>query len=298
MVPFVIEHHLKAKAPVVNAEATPVVVDSPTALVFETCMRKISIMPWGESPALSRGEELAPREGYDLIAGPDAYIFLLEVLSGLQSPVFGETEVFSQFKNFWEVAQKDSVKASFFAPWAKFLFEDVKRIRSEFFRDSTTQTWGGVVRKTLRPFDQVWILGNGELAVSVAGSLKSSDVTYWARRMKAELNRPQVALSQQPPAINGRRALVVCAPLSNEEMMFLAELKGSRFDYVMDLREVQAQRLNFVDFDLKDIDSVSEIHHHRQQDILQRAQSRIVQLTEKTWDSLWHRPMGWEDLCG
>lgn len=294
MVPFVIEHHLKAKAPVVGADAAAVIIDSPAALVFETCMRKISIMPWGHATA-----ETAPtREGFELIAGTDAYIFLLEVLSGLKSPVFGETEVFSQFKNFWEVAQKDSVKASFFAPWAKFLFEDVKRIRSEFFRDSTTQTWGGVVRKTLRPYDQVWILGNGELAVSVAGSLKSSDVIYWARREKTELNRPQIPLTELPSAIDGRRALVICAPLSNDEMMFLEALKGTRFDYIMDLREVQASRLHFIDFDLKDIDSLSEIHHHRQQDILKRAQSRITQLTEKTWDSLWHRPMGWEDLCG
>lgn len=267
------------------------VADPSSALVFETCMRKVSLLPWGEN--------LPERPGYELIAGPDAYVFLLEVLSGLKSPVFGETEVFSQFKTFWEdIQKKDPVKSAFFAPWAKFLFEDVKRIRSEFFRDSTTQTWGGVVRKSLRPFDQVWILGNGELAVSVAGSLKSSDVTYWARRVKAELNRPQVPLTELPPATDGRRALVVCAPLTNDEMGFLAALKGSRFDYIMDLREVQASRLSFVDFDLKDIDSLSEIHHHRQQDILQRAQSRISQLTEKTWDSLWHRPMGWEDLCG
>lgn len=265
--------------------------DSSAALVFETCMRKITILPWGELPPEARA-------GHELIVGTDAYVFLLEVLSGLRSPVFGETEVFSQFKNFWESMQKDSVKSAFFAPWAKFLFEDVKRLRSEFFRDSTTQTWGGVVRKTLRPFDEVWLLGNGELAVSVAGSLKSSSVTYWARRMKSELERPQVMLTEDPGPMKGRRALVVCAPLTNEEMQFLGPMKGSRFDYIMDLREVQASRLEFVDFDLKDIDSLSEIHHHRQQDILQRAQARIVQLTEKTWDSLWHRPMGWEDLCG
>ena len=204
MVPFVIEHHLKAKAPAVNVGAVPVVVDSPAALVFETCMRKISILPWGEAPAHFGGEELAEREGYELIAGPDAYIFLLEVLSGLQSPVFGETEVFSQFKNFWEVAQKDSVKASFFAPWAKFLFEDVKRIRSEFFRDSTTQTWGGVVRKTLRPFDQVWILGNGELAVSVAGSLKSSDVNR--TQSPASRAQPEPARLRRSPGAGRLRA--------------------------------------------------------------------------------------------
>lgn len=291
MVPFVIEHHLKAKSQTLAQGDAPQVVAAPaTALVFETCMRKIIILPWGE--------KAKSQEGHDLITGADAYIFLLEVLSGLKSPVFGETEVFSQFKTFWEKAQADHVQAAFFAPWAKFLSEDVKKLRSEFFRDSTTQTWGGVVRKTLRPFDSVWLLGNGELAVSVAGSLKTSNVVYWARTHKAELSRQQVLLTETPPAHDDSRALVICAPLTNAEMQRYASMKGSEFDYVMDLREAQAERLSFVDFDLKDIDSLSEIHHHRQHDILARAQSRIRELAEKTWDSLWHRPLGWEDLCG
>lgn len=289
MVPFIVEHHLKADAlsPQVDRSSP-----SGAALVFETCLRKILIHPWGEN--------LAPRAGVEIFSGPDAYVFLLEVLSGLKSPVFGETEVFSQFKVFWENSQTDVPQSSFFTPWAKCLFEDVKKLRSEFFRSSTTQTWGGVVRKSLRPYSQVWILGNGELAASVAASLKDTEVTFWARQHKVQLKRSHHPANEMPlPRPTGDlRALVVCAPLTELEMAQLQQHKPTNFDYVMDLRDAACARPAFVDFNLQDIQSISEINQYRQQEIIERATERIQALTEKTWDLLWHRPSGWEDLCG
>lgn len=261
-----------------------------STLVFETCLRTIRISPWGE--------QIQAREAHEVLAGPEAYAFLLEVLTGLKSPVFGETEVFAQFKNFWEKTQLENSSSSYFAPWARFLIEDVKKIRSEFFRDSTTLTWGGVVRKTLRPFESVWILGNGELGLSVAASLKNSDLVFWARREKPGLPGRHHDLSAPPTPESRSRALVICAPLSDQEVQKLADLKPASFQYMMDLREAQHRRLACVDFDLKDIDSLSELHRHRSQDIQVKAQSRILELTEKSWDSLWHRPFGWEELCG
>lgn len=318
MVPFVIEHHCKASkksAPVTQQAFAlpPEVVPSAeeaivaetanlvsppqpglgetlNALVFETCMRKISIHPWGDPPAA--------KEAHELIDGPQAYQFLLEVLAGLKSPVFGETEVFSQFKTFWEKAQKENETAAYFAPWVRHLIEDVKTLRSELFRDSTTLTWGGAVRKMLRPYPQAWLVGNGELALSVAASLKSSEITYWARRDKTELPGKYHPLSAEPLRQVVPRALVICAPLSDLEMQRFSAMKGEFFTYVMDLRESGRERLPFVDFDLRDLEQLSTDNHHRSQDIQAIAQRRVLELTEKTWDCAWHRPFGWEELCG
>lgn len=319
MIPFVVEHHLKAsrKTPGVaslNNELTATFVDIPPQLVFETCMRRMIIHPWGEAPvkvtgeapvkitgeapAISGGE--APATADDdahQISGAAAYAFLLEVLTGIQSPVFGETEVFAQFKDFWLKAQGLS-HAQFFAPWAKSLIEDTKKIRSEFFRDGTTQTWGGVVRRSLRAFPEVWIIGNGELALSVAAALKEKETVFWARREKPGLPGRHHAWGSTPTAGAKPRALVICAPLTDTEVSALESLKGTAFEWIADLREVSSNRQAFVDFNLKDVEEQSEVYRVRTEQIREQAKTRILTLAEKSVDALWHRPMGWEDLCG
>lgn len=287
MIPFILEHQLKAKR-LLN-ETAP---HDPEALVFETCMRKIEIRPWGAQQGANQ------KPGME---GAKAYQFLLEVLTGLESPVFGETEVFSQFKDFWERQQKGNMQAHYFAPWAKSIIEDTKKLRSEFFREGTAATWGGVVRKQLRPFPEVLIVGNGQLAVSVATAIKGSEVSFWARTKKPELNGKHIQWGTPAPAANGPRALVVAAPLSDEEMCELLRQKGHLFDWVADLREIKEERpasLAAVDLDLQSIEAESEMHKKRVADIRHRAQKRIIELANKSYDSLWHRPFGWEDLCG
>lgn len=290
MIPFVIEHQLKADLPQTGSLSSLPEIEVPPALVFETCMRRMRIRPWGEAVH-------APPYG-QLMAGPEAYSFLLEILSGLRSPVFGETEIFSQFKIFWENAQKSSARHQFFAPWARRLIEDTKKIRSEFFRDGTTQTWGGVVRKSLRAFPEVWIVGNGQLALSVAAALKSQKLVFWARQEKEGLPGAHHRWGERPCAGETPRAVVICAPLENSEVLALADLKPQHFQWVADLREAQDWTADFIDFHLNDIETASELNQKRALEIQIQAQDRIANLTAETWDLLWHRPLGWEDLCG
>ena len=72
---------------------------SSLALVWKTCLRQIVIFQNDNSDF---NQELGLNDLDEVHENEDALQFLIEILCGLHSPVFGETEVFGQFKKYIE----------------------------------------------------------------------------------------------------------------------------------------------------------------------------------------------------
>lgn len=90
--------------------------------VWKTCLRQVAFLQDAEDvPELESEDEV--------LRGDAALRFLVEVLSGLHSPILGETEVFGQFRLFAD-SQKDHPLFSASSRWLRFVFHEVKEMRA------------------------------------------------------------------------------------------------------------------------------------------------------------------------
>jgi glutamyl-tRNA reductase len=121
--------------------------------------------------------------GAEVFAGADAYQFLLQVATGLESQVIGETDIFGQLKEAWKVYAKNaasgeaqsalaSLLAPQLAPWMQKLFGDTKEMRTQYLQNLGGSSYGSLLRKLLREKKSVagpsLLIGAGALAEGVA----------------------------------------------------------------------------------------------------------------------------------
>lgn len=210
----------------------------PGAFRLDTCQRTLWIFPSLTGPLLTGGAGVSPAliPGAQIFAGPTAYQFLLEVATGLQSEVQGETDIFGQLKEAW--AAFESSQAPLLAalkPWVLKLFEDTKEIRASHLQHVGGSSYGSLVRKLIRGFSQspqepILLLGAGRIAQSIAPWLVEQELWIWNRSraslealveelgVKAPGARIRVILDAEEEARALREAahLVVCIPFDPE----------------------------------------------------------------------------------
>lgn len=249
-----------------------------SSLVFETCLRQIWVC-----------REDIPQSP-DWLTGPKAYELILEIISGLHSPVFGETEILCQFKKFLDLAFTQNRDFDFFKPWAKRLLEDVKIIRCEYLQNHGQHGYGSHLRKTLKDHQEIWLLGAGEFAKSLLPWLDKHDVTLWVRSPeKAQAVHPKVApLKSRPPAT---AAVIVAAPLTNQELENLISHSW------VDLREAgEAPKIQPALLTLSQIFHAQTQEDRCRKNLILEITSRIQKLAKDRSLQSWNRPLGWEDL--
>lgn len=132
---------------------------------LSTCQREIEI----HFPAAAG---YVGDSSLELHRGVEGYRLLLEVATGLRSAIAGETNVFGQLRAAWREYQQrapDAAKGEF-GELMEALFADTRAIRTHFLQDIGGNSYGTLTRKLLRtaPGERVLIVGNGELARSVA----------------------------------------------------------------------------------------------------------------------------------
>ena len=146
-----------------------------TLFHFKTCLRSIYI---GDK----RISKISPLDEYELILGYKAYKLILEIVCGMHSKLFGETEIMSQFK-----VQLDD-KNLFETPFGSYLkklknhiMEDAKIIRSKYLQNRGEQSYGGLARKYTKDINSVTILGTGQLALKILPWVSNKKVTVIGR---------------------------------------------------------------------------------------------------------------------
>lgn len=200
----------------------------PQALVLGTCLRevRIAVMPAREHPS----REAADAAGFERHVGAEAYGFLLQLASGLESEIAGETEILGQIKQAWREFEATGSAASIaLRPWMQRLLQDTKEIRSEYVVGLGSATYGSLVRRLLGGElpGPTLLLGAGQLAETILPFLDTGAVLVWNRsreragsmlgRQRAAQTQGRVQLLESTPAAelaawHRARDVILCIP--------------------------------------------------------------------------------------
>jgi len=215
---------------------------TPTALTnlqWQTCLRRIVFLHRSELSFLP----YPPEPNAQIYRGRDAYVFLLEVICGLHSPLLGETAVMGQFRDF-------RARAKFGATaWGRFLqrlttdlLVDARAIRHEHLQNLGSQSYGSLIRRYLKASTTVAVVGAGSLTKEILPWLDDVRLFYrnWRHAQKLAAEHSQIRMDQFAMVDAGwdgePAALVVAAPLNATEISQWLALQRVNFSVTLDLR--------------------------------------------------------------
>jgi glutamyl-tRNA reductase len=270
------------------------VLPSQVQCTFKTCLRLMGFV-W-----LSEGETLKAAKGFEVYQGVEAYQFLLEVISGLHSPVVGETEVFGQFKTFLQDSDVDHPLATILS----YAIVDTKRIRAQHLRDLGGQSYGSLVRKKISRPAEVHVIGAGSFAAELLPWIykdenqvvvHARDVQKAEAQLKASFPNIQVLALLSQQITSG--IVVVAAPLAASQIEQLVENKDLT---VIDLRGESREDAckgfkNY--FTLAQFFATIEKNQQNLDQVKSAALSAIQQLSKNRMLVENFRPFGWDDIC-
>jgi len=261
--------------------------------LWRTCLRELLFLEPGDVPQLVS-------EDAQLHGGFEAHRKLVEICSGLQSPLFGETEVFGQFKAFRE-------SQAFHPKWESLLTaveDDVRKLRRKFLTDLGPQSYGSLARRHLPSGSQVIVVGAGRLARDLMPWLTEMKVRVVARHPEKTADwLPVSASTLGLSLLNSTIAelagahWIVAAPVSNEELesLWSANAPGLVLDFRGDQCFSQTPERASSYLGLRalyqELEAVKQLHERKKKEAISFAH----ELTKRHEQSVVHRPFGWED---
>lgn len=283
----------------------PILSDKKTPwFEWKTCLRDLAL-GWK-----SYDFHLPDVDQLEIYEGQEAYQQLLEVICGLHSPLFGETEVLGQFRE-QTLKFKCGVEFSdmrFQKLFAKLL-ADAKVIRNRHLSGQGSQSYGSVVRREVRGIIDIHILGAGHLVREILPWItkEKHQVVVHARNVaKAQVELQDhrsvqvCSLYDSMPSCEAGGALLIAAPLSSEEILYHCRQKGIQPALSIDLRGESQQdplQMSGRHLHLEEVFQAIEANREKQKEVKARALSDIKSLCAKRTREVECRPYGWEDLC-
>lgn len=138
-------------------------------LVWKTCLRQVC---FASAPDKRPGDEV--------FVGLDAVQLLCEIICGLKSPVFGETEVQAQFKKFFQLLPASHLlKTNSIV--SDIIFQTVKSVRQKYLTAAGQLSYGQILRHKLKTKRRIFLWGFGSLGQEISIWLKSADLRIIAR---------------------------------------------------------------------------------------------------------------------
>ncbi|MCB0361405.1 MAG: hypothetical protein KDD35_01700 [Bdellovibrionales bacterium] len=272
--------------------------------VWSTCLRHIAIAHPSE---LSGCWERRLEPGGQVFRDEEAYEFLLEILSGLHSPLVAETEVFGQFKAFLD---ETLAKRKGIWPVQGLLLnlvKDVKSIRQSCLIGLCGQSYGSLTRKHLAPYSQLGVLGSGRLVKDILPwfAKKEIDLRLFCRSVEKahELGAgfPSLKLeSIREGGPFGTQALVVAAPIAGNWFRDWSKHRFPHLELILDLRgegENDPLQTSVPVVCLRQFFSLLEENRKQTQNAVADARSHIQLIVKQLRESVRNRPFGWDDLC-
>lgn len=155
-------------------------------LYLNTCLRQLVILDDAGRPQPLRIND----PELQWFSGSDAYSFLLQTATGLNSSIPGETNILGQFQHAWRSwrTQADAGAAGRLDATMRRLFTDSRQIRREYLQGIGGNSYGSLVRKLLAPDSSARILfvGAGKLAHSMQTLFAAYDVAFWNYRTSSD----------------------------------------------------------------------------------------------------------------
>lgn len=292
------------------ADFQPMLNNAGPCLVWQTCRRQIFFFD------KSFFSSSMPAFSDEVYGGLEAEEFLIEVLCGLRSPLVGETEVFGQFRQWWEGLAQSEFKAKF-AGRIQLIYAAVKKIREESLCGLGSQSYGSLLRKKLTEIGhgdslftstaQIDFIGAGQLVKEMIPWIqKKYQYRIWCRN--PDKVRPlQLAVApysvvdmEQISPLNP--VLVVAAPLTHSELNSFLEqrTRSNREISLFDLRHDSASYPNasmfFRHYDLNFFTNSVEERKHGVESHIEKAYRQIQNWKDVESSRIQVRPFGWEDL--
>lgn len=274
-------------------------------VVWQTCRRKLLFFDElsFQNYQVSEHEEVY----YDI----EAEEFLIEVLCGLKSPLVGETEVFGQFKLWWQNLENNSFKQKYEAR-VQQIYSVVKRIREESLCGLGSQSYGSLLRKKIGELASA----SGEVRIDFvgAGQLVEEMVPWVEKKWKYRIwcRNPQriesTEMAQKAESVKNMNdaeevsnLLVVAAPLSHDELNFWIKKRSSGenlhvFDFRHDSMDYNGsdqfrQFLHLDHFTTEVEEKKQQIQFH-----IEEAKAKINNWKNTEMNRAQVRPFGWDDL--
>jgi glutamyl-tRNA reductase len=247
---------------------------------WKTCLRDLLFAPPGCLPS-----------GGELRRGLDAHRFLVEICSGLHSPLFGETEVFGQFRAFraaqdWHPAWSELLDA---------VEEDVRKVRRTHLVDIGSQSYGSLARRHLPAGEPVVLVGAGRLALDLLPWLGERPVTVAVRDPAKVSFAHAVSLEALPEATPAH--WLIAAPVANEQLTGWWARRPARLvldfrgEYSFEGTPPGCERYLALATLYAELESVRELHARKRAEALAYAAG----LSRRRAEAVVHRPYGWED---
>lgn len=287
-----------------NLEPALLGLDAP---MLVTCQRALAFVSEEQEPVflMTLPEELQ----FERLTGQPMYHFMLEIICGLRSSLVGETEIQGQFKEFVKVHFTQS--ESWIHRWSSLfqsLLSDSKEIRQNYLKDLGSHSYGSLTRKILKETSLVQVIGAGQLVKEIEPWLSEKHLQIYSRKnLIPSFNKKSKGLResfglQQIKQLQKAEALVVAAPISNQELLSLISQKP--IEKLIDWRgesELEVgdlQGLNVVEyFSFSQLTRQLEEEKKVMTEKLIPAMAQIHKLSEQFFLKMIVRPMGWDDLC-
>lgn len=265
---------------------------------FETCLRGLLITT--QEPMANITKE-GPTE---VMKDAEAYSWLLEVLSGLHSPLLGETEVLGQFREQVIFPLGASVPS-----FLKGIVEDVKKIRHECLQNLGQKTYGSLARRMMAGELPLYFLGAGQMTREILPFMQKtnrSKVKVVARNL--ERARRKILIPCDYHGWNEKIEdptydLIVAAPISDQDLQTWVQWHGGLVNRCLDLRALPGNTPRRMvntqkgAWSLEDFFQLQQGEADLAQQKVAKARAYIQAVTEKRWSQRWDRPFGWEDVC-
>lgn len=289
--------------------------------VWRTCLRTLifSVSDQKLQPKLTFpvGEKRGDTEGVGIYRGVAAYRYLLEIVSGLHSPLLGETEVLGQFKGFLQsIADPKDIAAKRMVRMGQILLQDAKLVRTRFLRGLGPRTYGSVIRKFLSEDDNVSFFGAGRLTADILPWLnpESRTITCYVRNIQGSRKRLQELgvdsseirlrdLSSWDAPIQNRDngVLLIAANIDTTTLKALLENSSELPGKIIDLREEsQSKPLHMEGTTIIGLEEFFKrfAEADREADVVRTAASEFIRKRAQfRGEKIEHRPFGWDDIC-
>ena len=238
------------------------------ALVLNTCLR-LEVLVEGDVEILAHSLELLFEEPPDIAAATvrgdaDAAVHLFRVVAGLESPIVGEREILTQFRDALEALEESGMASGLFS---KLLQESVAlgRKARQLLPESPHASLAAIAAQIVGGVDRVAVLGSGTMSSAIIGALRElpappsltvvartparvrdSDVEVWSFDRAADALREFPAIvsatsAKQHPVPD---AVVISALADRRERGIIVDLAMPP-----DFRVPESANLTYVDID-------------------------------------------------
>lgn len=264
-----------------------------SGLKVKTCMRAYVV--------INRQELANSFSDWDFYEGQEAYSYLVEILCGLHSRVFGETEVFGQFKKAW-MEQQSQIQCVSIKKVVHWLLEDVKKLRNQYISAVCLNSYGSVARKVLTT-DSVDCFGTGQLAASIVPWLKEQDLSVYGSFQNKEITKYcDVKSYDHYTATQQKASLIIATNMSDKRIGDLLDNKSS-YQLILDLREQSNNEnacllaLTKEYIPLKGFFDYFQGAESKKKNAKERIFAAMKSLVQSRYYQQIIRPFGWDDLC-